>query len=204
MQPARLWIALARSSVALQFLATARSSSVFLGHERCVPRESPDRRIPLCAIAWGVSLFPAAPLRRESGSRKCAMQLKRARRLSSERTMCHGASLVSVTSSIMSRAWEYAYQRAYDSRSIGLSFHCRIGSSIRASNRFSCSSWPTSSQNLIRMIPDLRKKLSPLGQFSKKVFVLLLRAESHDVFHPSAVVPAPVEDQQPHRLPGKC
>ncbi len=34
------------------------------------------------------------------------MQLRRARRLSSERTMYHGASLVSVVSSIMSRARE--------------------------------------------------------------------------------------------------
>ena len=41
----------------------------------------------------------------------------------------------------------------YDSRSIGLSFHCRSGSSMRASNRRSCSSWPTSSQILIRMMP---------------------------------------------------
>jgi hypothetical protein len=28
--------------------------------------------------------------------------------------------------------------------SIGLNFHCRIGSSMRASKRRSCSSWPTS------------------------------------------------------------
>ena len=34
-----------------------------------------------------------------------------------------------------------------------LSFHCRSGSSMRALNRRSCSLFPTSSQNLMRMIP---------------------------------------------------
>src|SRR5262245_6407040 len=78
------------------------------------------------------------------------------------------ASFVSVASSIISRAREYAYQRAYDSRSIGLNFHWRRGSSIRASNRRCCSSWPTSSQNLIRMMPPLTMWLSNFGQISTK------------------------------------
>jgi hypothetical protein len=56
------------------------------------------------------------------------MQLSRARRLSSERTMCQGANFVFVAFSIMSRAFEYWYHRPYDSISIGLSFHCRRGS----------------------------------------------------------------------------
>ena len=77
------------------------------------------------------------------------MQLSRARFLSSERTMYQGACLVSVASSIASRAREYSYHCSREGRSIGLSFHCRSGSSIRAWNRLSCSSSLTSSQNLI-------------------------------------------------------
>src|SRR5215510_3053341 len=38
--------------------------------------------------------------------RICEMQLRRARRLSSERTICHGACLLSVACSIISRAFE--------------------------------------------------------------------------------------------------
>src|SRR3979490_3227330 len=83
----------------------------------------------------------------------CEMQLRRARRLLSERTICHGACLLSVAFNIMSRAREYAYQRPYDSTSIGLSFHCRNGSSTLAENRLCCSSLFTSSQILIRTMP---------------------------------------------------
>ena len=96
------------------------------------------------------------------------MQLSRARRLSSERTTCHGACLLSVLLSIMSRAREKAYQRRKDSRSIGLNFHCRTGSSMRARNRRSCSSWPTSSQILIRMMPPSTTYFSTCGQSSRK------------------------------------
>src|SRR5262245_41200829 len=96
---------------------------------------------------------------------KCEIQLRRARFLSSERTMYQGASWVSVSSSIMSRAREYAYQRGYDSTSIGLSFRWRSRSSMRAFSRLSCSSGPTSSQNLMRMMPELTMWLSNLGQF---------------------------------------
>ena len=70
------------------------------------------------------------------------MQFRRARRLSSERRMYQGACSVSVTSSILSRAREYSYQRGHDSTSIGDSFHCRRGSSMRAVMRRSCSSCP--------------------------------------------------------------
>jgi hypothetical protein len=41
--------------------------------------------------------------------------------------MYHGAYLVSVASSIPSRAREHSYRRRKDFRSIGLSFHCRRG-----------------------------------------------------------------------------
>src|SRR5436305_1858626 len=71
--------------------------------------------------------------------KKWEVQLSRAVRLSSERTMYQGACRVSVAWSIRSRAREYSYQRRKDSRSIGLSFHCRIGALIRAMNRRSCS-----------------------------------------------------------------
>src|SRR5262245_32597650 len=43
--------------------------------------------------------------------RMCEMQFRRARRLSSERAICHGAYLLSVASSMRSRAREKSYQR---------------------------------------------------------------------------------------------
>src|SRR6516225_4080690 len=113
------------------------------------------------------------------------MQLSRARRLSSDRTMYHGACLLSVAFSIISRAREYSSQRRYDSTSIGLSFHCRSGSLIRAENRRSCSSLPTFAIDDVFF--DLRAKL-------EKTSVLLLRAKSHNVFDAGAVVPAAIED----------
>src|SRR5881396_53031 len=96
------------------------------------------------------------------------MQLRRALRLLSECTIYHGACFVSVASSIMSRAREYSYHFSRDGRSIGLSFHWRNGSSIRASNRRSCSSLLTSSQYLIRMIPPSTMYASTTGQSSRK------------------------------------
>ena len=67
------------------------------------------------------------------------MQLRRARFLSSERRMYHGAYLVSVALSIRSRAREYSNHLLREGRSIGLSFHWRSGSSMRASKRRFCS-----------------------------------------------------------------
>src|SRR5262250_2010037 len=96
------------------------------------------------------------------------MQLSRARRLSSERTKYHGACLLSVAFSIVSRAREYSYQRRYDSTSIGLSFHCLSGSLIRAENRLCCSCCPTSSQTLIKVIPPSTMYFSISGQSSRK------------------------------------
>ena len=60
---------------------------------------------------------------------------------------------MSVALNIASRAREYSYHFARDGRSMLLSFHCRSGSSMRAWNRRSCSLFPTSSQNLMRMMP---------------------------------------------------
>src|SRR4029434_4894059 len=85
--------------------------------------------------------------------------------LSSERTICHGACLESVCSNIRSRAREYSYQRGHDSRSIGESFHCRSGSSMRADIRRSCSSCPTSSHSLISWIPFPTMSFSTEGQY---------------------------------------
>jgi len=96
------------------------------------------------------------------------MQLSRARRLSSERTMYQGACLLLVFRSIVSRAREYSYQRRYDSRSIGLNFHCRSGSLMRAENLCSCSSLPTSSQILIKIKPASTRYFSTCGHSLRK------------------------------------
>ena len=63
-----------------------------------------------------------------------------------------------------SLAREYSTQRARDSRSIGLSFQRRIGSSMRAWKRRSCSSSLTENQYLMRMIPERTSMRSNSGQ----------------------------------------
>ena len=65
---------------------------------------------------------------------------------------------------------------------------------MRASKRFSCSSWPTSSQILISLMPAVDDELLDVGADFEKALVLLGRAEAHDVFDAGAVVPAAVED----------
>ena len=107
---------------------------------------------------------------------------------------------VSVALSMASRAREYSYHLARDGRSMGLSFHCRSGSSMRALNRRSCSLLPTSSQNLMRMMPRVDDVLLDHRAQLEKPFVLLLGAEPHHVLDAGAVVPAAVED---HDLAGR-
>jgi hypothetical protein len=51
------------------------------------------------------------------------MQLRRARRLSFERTMYQGAKFVLVAANIASRAREYSNHLLREHRSVGLSFH---------------------------------------------------------------------------------
>src|SRR5262252_180317 len=95
--------------------------------------------------------------------KKWEMQLSLALLLSSERTINQGACCESVAFSIMSRAREYSYQRRNDSKSIGLSFHCRKGSLMRASNRLCCSFFPTSSQYLMSTNPASTTYFSIVG-----------------------------------------
>ena len=91
------------------------------------------------------------------------MQLSRARFLSSDRTMCHGACLVvGGVEHPVARAGVVVPSLA-EGRSIGLSFHWRSGSSMRASKRRSCSSLLTSSQYLISDDPALDDVLSTDG-----------------------------------------
>ena len=88
-----------------------------------------------------------------------------------------------------------------DGRSIALSFHCRSGSSMRASKRRFCSWSLTSSQILISWIPPSVSMMncSTNGHSSRNSLVLLLGAEPHHVLDPGPVVPAAVED---HDFPG--
>ena len=82
------------------------------------------------------------------------MQLSRARRLSLASTIHHGASGMLVRSSISSLAFVYCSQRTRDSRSIGLSFHCFIGSWMRAKNRSCCSSSLIENQYFTSLTPE--------------------------------------------------
>ena len=122
------------------------------------------------------------------------MQLSRARFLSSDGTMIQGAKSVSVALSMMSRAREYSYHLLRDARSIGLSFHWRSGSLMRALKRRSCSSSLTSSQNFTRMMPSSTMACSNWGQSTRKRRVLRFGAEAHHIFDAGPIVPAAVED----------
>src|SRR5271169_5617488 len=96
------------------------------------------------------------------------MQLRRARRLSFERTMYQGAYFVLVASNIVSRAREYSYHLLREHRSVGLSFHWRIGSLMRASKRRFCCSSLTSSQYLISRMPSSTMNSSNSGHTLRK------------------------------------
>ena len=70
---------------------------------------------------------------------KCRMQFSRAHFLLSAFTTRQGDCLVSVWANMASLALEYSTHLDRDSRSIGLSFQLRVGSSIRLWKRRSCS-----------------------------------------------------------------
>src|SRR5580693_3434362 len=92
------------------------------------------------------------------------MQLSRAHFLLSAFTTRHGDCLVSVWANMASLALEYSAHLLRDSKSIGLSFQLRVGSSMRLWNRFSCSESLTENQYLIRMIPERINICSNSGQ----------------------------------------
>ncbi len=108
--------------------------------------------------------------------------------------MYQGANFVSVASSIMSRAREYSNHLLREHRSVGLSFHWRSGSVMRASKRRFCSLSLTSSQNLISRMPSSTTYCLELGTDLEEAPVLRLRAEAHHVLDPGPVVPTAVED----------
>src|SRR6476660_9271318 len=64
---------------------------------------------------------------------------------------------------------------------------------MRTRNRRSCSSCPTSSQILIRMMPPSDVLFDLRAQF-EKALVLRVAGKSHQVFDADPVVPAAVED----------
>ncbi len=82
-----------------------REASIPLRHE--IP---PLQRLLVVVLSFARPLRELHLLPRRlligDGARRCAMQLRRAALLSSERTTCHGACLVSVAPSIRSRARE--------------------------------------------------------------------------------------------------
>ena len=91
------------------------------------------------------------------------MQFNRARFLSSASTTYQEASGISVCTNISSFAREYSTHFVREYRSVSESFHRRIGSSIRAVNRRSCSSSLTENQYLMRMMPSSTSSRSKIG-----------------------------------------
>jgi hypothetical protein len=82
--------------------------------------------------------------------------------------MYQGAYSFSVASSMVSRAREYSNHRLREHRSVGLSFHCRSGSLMRASKRRFCSASLTSSQNLTSKMPSSTTCISNSGHTLRK------------------------------------
>ena len=160
----------------------------------CAWPASPRRRRHASSIGRAASPSGASTFLYGISFSSCAMVFSRARFLSSDRTMYQGAMLVSVALSMASRAREYSYHLVARRQIHGLSFHCRSGSSMRASNRRSCSLLPTSSQNLMRMMPASMMYFSITGQSSRNRLYCSVGAEPHHVLDAGAVVPAPVED----------
>ena len=123
-----------------------------------------------------------------------AMQLRRARRLSSPSTTYQGASAMSVWTNISSLAREYSTQRARDSRSIGESFQLRERVlEARAETP------------LLLLVADREPVLDQDDAvvdehaledraLLQEAAVLLGRAEAHHLLDAGAVVPAPVEE----------
>ena len=97
-----------------------------------------------------------------------AMQLRRARRLSSASTTYHGASGMSVCTNISSLAFENSTHRCRDSMSMGESFQRRIGSLVRERKRRSCSSSLTENQYFSKMMPSSTSMRSNSGHWCRK------------------------------------
>ncbi len=107
---------------------------------------------------------------------------------------------MSVWTNISSFAREYSTHLVREYRSVSESFHRRMGSSIRASNRRSCSSSLTENQYLIRMMPSSTSSRSKIGRLLEEPVVLGRGAEPEDVLDAGAVVPTAVEQ---HDLAGR-
>ena len=90
-----------------------------------------------------------------------------------------GRDAVSVALSITSRAREYSYQRRVGPDPSGSASTAAADRRCAPANRRSCSSLPTSSQNLIRMMPAVDDVASRTrGTASRKRSVLLARCRS--------------------------
>ena len=121
------------------------------------------------------------------------MQLRRARFLSSERTMCQGAPRYrSPPASCRARANSHTSGCGMASPRAELPLAQRVV--MRASKRRSCSSLLTSSQNLSSMIPLIDDVAFDDRAQLKKAAMLLFRAEAHHVLDAGAVVPTAIED----------
>ena len=77
---------------------------------------------------------------------------------------------------------------------MGLSFHWRSGSLMRALNRRSCSLFPTSSQYLMRMIPASTTYFSNVGASSKNRRYCSSVQNPMTCSTPALLVPTTVED----------
>ena len=93
----------------------------------------------------------------------------RARFLSLDLMVIHGAWSVSVRRNISSLASVYWSHLSRDSRSMGESFQRRTGSSWRIANRVFCSSLVTENQNLVTPIPESTSIFSNIGAWSMNV-----------------------------------
>ena len=102
---------------------------------------------------------------------------------------------VGVDEHLVLRARVVDVARACDSRSMPLSFQRRVGSSILARKRRSCSSSETENQYLTRMNPVFDEQPLEPRALRKEALVLLRRTETHHLLDAGAVVPAAIEER---------
>ncbi len=121
------------------------------------------------------------------------MALIRARFLSLDLMVIHGAWSESVCRNVRSFASVYSSQRSSDARSMGESFQRRTGSIWRMAKRVRCSCRVTENQNLVTWMPASTSIFSKTGAWPTKVSYSSSVQNPHDAFHIGAVVPGAVE-----------
>ena len=185
--------------------------SAAVGHLGSVdlPHEAPafHRALVVVVVLFnrlGSLTFSARAFLYGIADRICEMQFSRARRLSSERTMYHGACGCRWLQHHVARARvvvPVAVRRQVHRAELPLAQRIVDAGLEAALPAPRCS---TSSQNLMRRMPASTMYFSICGQSSRKRSYCVSAAEAHHIFDAGAVVPAAIEDHDLARRRGSA